>query len=65
MQQILAQMSERSRKITFWRIEGHTWRQIADKLNVNHTAARRAYHRELRRLLFPGFDSQSSGEGED
>ena len=65
VQQILAQMTERSRKITYWRIEGHTWRQIGDKLNVNHTAVRRAYHRELRRLLFPAFDSQSSGEGED
>ena len=65
VEQILAQMTERTRKITYWRLEGHTWRQIADKLNVNHTAVRRGYHRELRRLLFPAFDCQSSGEGED
>jgi len=63
--QLLAQMSDRSRRITIWRIEGHTWRQIARKLSVNHAAVRRAYYRELRRLLSPASDGPSSLEGED
>jgi DNA-binding NarL/FixJ family response regulator len=50
VEQVLAQMSERSRKVTTWRMEGHTWRQIADRLDVNHAAVQRAYRRELRRL---------------
>jgi DNA-binding CsgD family transcriptional regulator len=50
VEQVLAQMSARSRKITTWRMEGHTWRQIADRLNVNHAAVQRTYRRELRTL---------------
>jgi RNA polymerase sigma factor (sigma-70 family) len=65
VRQLLAQMTDRSRKITIWRTEGHTWRQIAGKLKVNHAAVRRAYYRELRRLLSPGSDGLSSLEGED
>jgi hypothetical protein len=63
--QLLVQMSDRSRRITIWRIECHTWRQIARKLSVNHAAVRRAYYRELRRLLSPASDDRSSFEGED
>ena len=65
VRELLAQMTDRSRKITIWRTEGHTWRQIAGKLKVNHAAVRRAYYRELRRLLSPGSDGLSSLEGED
>ena len=53
MRELLAQMTDRSRKITIWRTQGHTWRQIAGKLKVNHAAVRRAYYRELRNLLSP------------
>ena len=66
VQQILAEMSERSRKITLWRLEGHSWRQIAQVLNANYTTVRRTYHKELRGLLFPSSDSHgSSSAGED
>ena len=66
VRQILAEMSERSRKITVWRLEGHTWRQIAQVLNANYTTVRRTYHKELRALLFPSSDSHgSSSAGED
>lgn len=65
VEQLLARMTDRSRKITIWRSEGHTWRQIAGKLKVNHAAVRRAYYRELRRLLSPASDDRSSLEGED
>ena len=65
VRELLAQMTDRSRKITIWRTEGHTWRQIAGKLKVNHAAVRRAYYRELRRLLSPGSDGLSSLERED
>jgi DNA-directed RNA polymerase specialized sigma24 family protein len=63
--QILAQMTDRSRKITIWRMAGHTWRQVGDNLNLDYAALRRAYHRELRRLSLTTSDNPSSGEGED
>jgi RNA polymerase sigma factor (sigma-70 family) len=65
VEELLARMTDRSRKIAIWRTEGHTWRQIAGKLKVNHAAVRRAYYRELRRLLSPASDGPSSLEGED
>lgn len=58
-------MSERSRKITYWRLAGHSWRQIADALESSHATVRRAYHKELRGLLVPSSDRSSSEERED
>jgi len=63
--QVLGRMSERSRKITYWRLAGHSWRQIADALEASHVTVRRAYHKELRGLLFPSSDRPSSDERED
>jgi len=63
--QMLGQMSERSREITYWRLAGHSWRQIADTLEASYTTVRRAYHKELRGLLFPSSDNPSSDERED
>jgi len=63
--QVLGRMSERSRIITYWRLAGHSWRQIADALEASHVTVRRAYHKELRGLLFPSSDRPSSDERED
>ena len=63
--QVLGRMSERSRKITYWRLAGHSWRQIADALESSHATVRRAYHKELRGLLVPSSDRSSSEERED
>jgi RNA polymerase sigma factor (sigma-70 family) len=63
--QILGRMSERSRKITYWRLAGHTWRQIADALESNHPTVRRVYLKELRGLLSPSADKPDSDVRED
>jgi len=63
--QVLGRMSERSRQITYWRLAGHSWRQIADTLEASYTTVRRAYHKELLGLLFPSSDKPRSGERED
>jgi len=63
--QVLGRMSERSRKITYWRLAGHTWRQIADALEASHVTVRRVYHKELRGLLFASAERPSSAERED
>jgi DNA-directed RNA polymerase specialized sigma24 family protein len=49
--ELLAQLSERSRVITFWRQEGHSWRQIAKKLGSHYTTVRRVYRSEIDRVL--------------
>ncbi len=63
--QVLEQMSERSRKITYWRLAGHSWRQIAGDLEFSPTTLRRAYHKELRELLSSSSDKPGSGERND
>lgn len=63
--QIYEQMSNRSKMITHWRLEGHTWREIAERLEVNHTAARRTYLKELRGLLFASSEGYKSNQRED
>jgi DNA-directed RNA polymerase specialized sigma24 family protein len=63
--QVLGRMSERSRKITYWRLAGHSWRQIADALEASYVTVRRVYHKELRGLLFASSDRPSSVERED
>jgi RNA polymerase sigma factor (sigma-70 family) len=64
IEQVLGRMSELSRKITYWRLAGHSWRQIANVLEASHATVRRSYHRELRGLLFSS-DGPSSNERED
>jgi RNA polymerase sigma factor (sigma-70 family) len=63
--QVLGRMSERSRKITYWRLAGHSWRQIADALEASYVTVRRVYHKELRGLLFASSERPSSDERED
>jgi DNA-directed RNA polymerase specialized sigma24 family protein len=60
--EMLGKMSERSQQITYWRLAGHSWRQIANTLEASYVTVRRSYHKELRGLLFPSFDKHSSGE---
>lgn len=63
--QVLEQMSERSRKITYWRLAGHSWRQIAGTFKSSPTTLRRSYHKELRGLLSPSSNRPGSGERND
>jgi hypothetical protein len=58
-------MSERSRKITYLRLAGHTWRQIAHALEASYVTVRRVYHKELRALLFVSSEKPSSDERKD
>lgn len=63
--ELFSQMTQRSQQITHWRLAGHSWRQIAEHLEVNHTTIRRAYHKELRRLMGPKSGNQSLSVSED
>ena len=63
--QVLGRMSERSRKITYLRLAGHSWRQIADALEGSYVTVRRVYHKELRGLLFVSSEKPSSDERKD
>jgi RNA polymerase sigma factor (sigma-70 family) len=63
--QVIDKLSERSRKITSWRLAGHTWRQIAKELGASHVTVQRVYHKELRRLLSPSSRSSSEREESD
>jgi DNA-binding NarL/FixJ family response regulator len=49
--ELLSRMSPFSRSIVNWRWNGYTWREIAAELEMDHTAVRRAYLRELESLL--------------
>ncbi len=60
--QILDKMSESSRRITYWRLAGHSWRQIAQELGAHHVTVQRVFHKEIRGLLFPTSGSDNSGE---
>jgi RNA polymerase sigma factor (sigma-70 family) len=63
--QLLDRMSARSRQIAYWRLAGHSWRQIARRLNANFLTVRRIFHKEMRGLLFPASDSHTSQEGRE
>ena len=61
-----ARTNERTlEEITYWRLAGHSWRQIADALEASHATVRRSYQKELRGLLVPTSDRPSSDERED
>src|SRR6202012_5658555 len=51
--EVIARMGERSRKITHWRLAGHSWTQIAEFLQSSPATIRRSYRKELRGLLLP------------
>lgn len=63
--QVLARMGERSRKITQWRLAGHSWRQIAEALQSSPATIRRSYRKELRRLLLMSSEWPGSGQRKD
>jgi len=49
--ELLSRMSPFARAIVNRRWNGYTWREIAGELEMDHTAVRRAYLRELEALL--------------
>jgi DNA-directed RNA polymerase specialized sigma24 family protein len=49
--ELLSGLSPFARSIVNRRWHGYTWRQIAGELEMDHTAVRRAYLRELESLL--------------
>jgi DNA-directed RNA polymerase specialized sigma24 family protein len=49
--ELLARLSPFARSITEWRWLGYSWRKIAQHLDMDHTAVRRAYFREVESLL--------------
>jgi len=52
VRQVLDKMSKRSQQIAYWRLAGHSWRQIAEELGASHITVRRVFHTEIRGLLF-------------
>ncbi len=65
VRQILEKMSERSQQIAYWRLAGHSWRQIAEELGSNHITVRRVFHTEIRGLLFLSSGTDSFGGRKD
>lgn len=49
--ELLARLSPFASSITEWRWLGYSWRKIAQHLDMDHTAVRRAYFREVESLL--------------
>jgi len=49
--ELLAHLSPFARSIVNWRWLGYSWREIAGQLEMDHTAVRRAYFRELESVL--------------
>ena len=49
--ELLARLSPFARSITEWRWLGYSWRKIAQHLDMDHTAVRRAYFWEVESLL--------------
>lgn len=60
--EVFASLSERSRSITMWRIEGYTWRQIARKLGSHHSSVQYKYNQELRKLLKAASNRKASDQ---
>lgn len=60
--EVLAQLSPFANSIVHWRWLDYSWREIAKELDMDHTAVRRAYFRELesvvRSLSRPGASPQ-------
>lgn len=51
IRQVLDRMTPRTRQIVLWRLAGHTWRQIADRLGADHLAVWRQTKKEVLGLL--------------
>jgi DNA-directed RNA polymerase specialized sigma24 family protein len=49
--ELFDQLSPFAQAIVDWRWHGYSWREIARDLEMDHTAVRRAYFRELESLL--------------
>jgi DNA-directed RNA polymerase specialized sigma24 family protein len=49
--ELLARLSPFAQSIVEWRWLGYSWRKIAEHLDMDHTAVRRAYFREVESLL--------------
>jgi hypothetical protein len=49
--ELLSRLTPFAQSIVNWRWHGYTWREIAGELEMDHTAVRRAYLRELESLL--------------
>ena len=49
--ELIGRLSPFAQAIVEWRSLEYPWRQIADQLELDHTAVRRAYYRELDLLL--------------
>ena len=49
--EIFGRLSQFAQSIVEWRWLGYSWRQIAEQLEMDHTAVRRAYFREMESLL--------------
>ena len=49
--ELLAQLSPFANAIVHWRWLGYSWREIAKQFDMDHTAVRRAYFRELESVL--------------
>lgn len=57
--ELFARLSPFSQSIVRWRALGFSWRKIAGELEMDHTAVRRAYIREVETLLH---DLSQSGD---
>ena len=51
VRELLAQLSPFANSIVHWRWLGYSWREIAKQFEMDHTAVRRAYFRELESVL--------------
>ena len=49
--ELLERLSPVAQSIVKWRALGYSWRKIAEDLEMDHTAVRRAYIREMESLL--------------
>ena len=49
--ELLERLSPLAQSIVKWRALGYSWRKIAEDLEMDHTAVRRAYIREMESLL--------------
>jgi hypothetical protein len=51
--QLVSRMAPQTRQIYYWRLAGHSFRQIARELQSDHATIIRAYNKELRELILP------------
>jgi len=61
--QVLDRMTELTRQAVLWRRDGHTWRQIADELGVDHITLWRQTKKEILGLLELKSETNDPEEG--